>query len=222
MKQLFLIVFITCFQSAFGQDDFLSVYAKINRMRERHTSFNKTRQIGIQETLKESRKDTAVARAILREAFAQNKKFVSDSIIPLAGKVVNITFPDISFTDAANKNYSISDFAGKEIIVNYNYLYCQLCLNRIDSTQALLKGRKVQLLVLFSDLYLKETEDLKNYGENVLIGFINEDTEDLISLSLGDNSMYYLNENRQIEFFDRIDLEQYDYAWNNFLKTYTK
>lgn len=147
-------------------------------------------------------------------------KFYHDSVSPLAAKLVNVSFPDINFTDANNKAYAISDFSGKDVIVNYNYLYCQPCLDRIDSTLLLVKHRKVQFLLLFSDVYHKETADLKHYGDNVLIGFISEDTRNLISMNLGDNSMYYLDANRQIDYFDKMEtIMDHEIAWNNYLKT---
>jgi len=151
-----------------------------------------------------------------------HRAFLADTVLPIARGVINLTFPDISFVGIDNKAYSVSDFSGKQLIINYNYLYCQGCLNRIDSTLELIAGKNVQMLVLFLEPYQKEIDDLKVYGKNVSIGFINEDTSELISFGLGDNCMYYLNENRQIEFFDRAYPNKHEIAWNNFLKTHVK
>jgi len=208
MKSLFLIVCLVCLHPAKAQDDFLTVYHKIRSLNERQKTLESNIKIEV--------KDSAQFKTSVRK----HSKFLLDSIAPLTKQVINLTFPDINFSDVENKAYSISDFSGKEIIVNYNYLYCQGCLNRIDSTLARIKNRKVQLIVLFLDQYQKEIGDLKNYGDNVLIGFINVDTGDLISLGLGDNSMYYLDQNRQIIFFDKTDVMHNDVAWTNFLNAY--
>lgn len=211
MKYIFLISFLINSHLAFSQDDFFSISTKIDKVFKRQNV-----KVSYDGTINQI-KDTAA----YVEKLKYSSRFYQDSISPIAIKLVHVNFPDINFTDAANKAYAISDFAGKDVIVNYNYLYCQPCLDRIDSTLILTKNRKVQFLLLFSDVYHKETSDLKNYGENVLIGFISEDTRNLISLNVGDNAMYYLDENRQIDYFDKMEtIMDNEVAWNTFLKTH--
>lgn len=187
-----------------SQSDFFTLYRQIDNMSRRHD-------------LKPAHKitnasDTAEIAAMQRV----RNKFYADSVIPVLKDIRNLSFPDISFTDAANVDHSVSDFEGNELIINYNYLYCSRCMNRIDSTLKRTGAKPVKMLVLISDLYRKEISDLQPYGQNIIAGFINEDTSDLISLGLGQDCMYYLNRNRQIEFFDRSE-KKHQQAWLSFL-----
>ena len=210
MKWLFIILCFVYLYPAFAQDDFLSVYHKIRNLNERQKILEANSEINV------------IDSTTYKASIKKQRKFLSDSIAPLTKQIINLSFPDINFTGIENKAYSISDFSGKEVIVNYNYLYCQGCLNRIDSTLKRINNNKVKFIVLFLEQYQKEIDDLKNYGDNVLIGFINEDTGDLISLGLGDNAMYYLDGNRQIIFFDKTEVMHNEIAWNNFLKMHNK
>jgi len=210
MRQLCLILSFFYFHSAFGQDDFFGIYRKLDKIADR--------QVALLDKVRENERDTVKAKVYLR----QYKKTLTDSLLSVARGVLNMTFPDISFLGIINKGYAISDFVGAPVIVNYNYLFCQGCLSRIDSTLKWVGNKQVRMIVLFLAPYQKEIEDLKLFEENVTIGFLNDDNEKLISLGLGDNAMYYLNEKRQIEFFDKLHPENPDLAWNNFLKSHHK
>lgn len=151
-----------------------------------------------------------------------NWQFIQDSILPHTRKIINSTFPDVFFEDLNGKSLAISDFRDMEVIVNYNYLYCQPCLDRIDSTERIISGRNIKLLVLFLDTYKAHISDLKPYGENIQIGFVNPDNADLITLKQGDNFMCYLNKDRQVEFFDKAYPSDKDHDWTNFLREHLK
>lgn len=146
-------------------------------------------------------------------------KFHADSIAPLLKQVNNLSFPDIYFTDSNDKSWSVSDFRDKEVIINYNYLYCMKCVGRIDSTLKRIRSRNVKMIVLVSDIYIRELSDLDAFKDEVLVGYINTDNLDLISLKQGDDCMYYLDRNRQIEFFDRAQTHNQNHhqAWLTFL-----
>ncbi|PBQ30380.1 hypothetical protein CNR22_00910 [Sphingobacteriaceae bacterium] len=213
MKVVVFISFFVFSHLAYSQDDFFSIHNKIDAILKRQKVADS------HEVQVIKRKDTSA----FKELQVRSALFFKDSLSPLTGKLANMNFPDINFVDAENKVYALSDFSGKEMVVNYNYLYCQPCLGRVDSTLFLLKHREVKFLLLFSDVYQKETSDLKNYDDKVLIGFINEDTKELISLGLGDNVMYYLDPNRQIDFFDKTStLTENEIAWIHYLKTQKK
>lgn len=135
------------------------------------------------------------------------------SVARHAAKVIGLNFPDITFTDLKENPYTISDLKG-EVVVNYNYPYCMKCIDRIDST-ALRTGKKgIKLLVLFAEVYKHDVEFLRMFNqEDVLFGFISEDTKHLLSLYRGDDVMFFLDENHRIEFYDNGD----DAKWVGFL-----
>lgn len=205
---IYIMLFILS-HPVFAQDDFLSIYHKIDLVYQRQGKA--LHQNGYRVNDSNSIKE-----------YGKYDRIFTDSILPLAKKIVNLTFPDISFTGINNKVYAISDFSQKDLIINYNYLYCQHCLDRVDSSLKWIENKNVQMLVLFTEPYQKEAESIKMYDQNVTIGFLNEDNKDLISLGMGDNSMYYLNKERQIEFFDRAEAKDHEIAWINFLKDHTK
>ena len=207
---VFAIVLLLCFQIASSQDEFLKVYLDITNIYRRNSS--------ILDADKIDAKDTAQIRSWKRIT----NKFFIDSIQPLTKRVINLTFPDINFSDVNDKAWSLSDFKDKELVLNYNYLYCLGCLNRIDSTIKRTASKNVKMIVLFLDPYKKEISDLKEYNESVMVGFINSDTRDLISLNQGDDSMYYLNKERQIEYFDKASEYDHRTGWTIFLDEHLK
>jgi hypothetical protein len=192
-----------------SQQDFFKTYKTISTIYERHRSSVPAATITVGDSIQ------------LKKLIRATSTFFADSIIPHTKKVLSSTFPDVTFTDVNGKSWAVSDFSGKEVIVNYNYLYCRSCIDRIDSTEKLIAGKKVQMIVLFLDVYEKEISDLRDYGESVKIGFINPDNADLISLKQGDNCMYYLNKARQIEFYDKL-YDNYDTEWTRFLKAHLR
>lgn len=148
-------------------------------------------------------------------------KFYKDSIVPVLKTARNLYFPDFNFTDAEFKDRTLSDFAGTDVIINYTYLYCSRCMNRIDSTLKRIGSRKIKMIVLISERYTKELSEFEKYGQDIVAGFINADNEDLITLKQGDDCMYYLNKNRQIEYFDRSENHHRE-AWLDFLDEHLK
>ncbi len=149
-------------------------------------------------------------------------RYYSASIHPLLEKIIGTTFPDISFLDENFKSHNLSDFNNKELVVNYNYPYCAHCMDRIDSTLKAVRKGQVHVIVLLSEIYRKEIKDFKNYGENVSIGLISDDTRNLISFNLGDDIMYYLSKSRGVEFFDLIYNTNRHEAWEKFLEKHSQ
>ena len=167
-----------------------------------------------------TRADLTVADSVEIDALQKkHTQFYEDSVIPLLKNVHNLSFPDINFIDAANKDRTLSDYSNYDVIINYTYLYCTTCINRIDSTLKRIDPRKTKMIVLVSETYVKELPDLQRFGPNVITGFINRENIDLISLKQGDDCMYYLDKNRQIEYFDKsVYPRKQQYAgWLTFL-----
>lgn len=200
------MVFITPALVLNAQDVFFKTYKTISDIFERQNLVTSTSVLN----------DTAKMKSLR----AETGKFIHDSILTHTKKILFTTFPDITFSDTNGKSWAISDFDKTAVILNYNYLYCRSCIERIDAIENGIKDKKVLLIVLFLDVYEKDISDLKQYGENVLIGFINNDTADLISLKQGDNCVYYLNKNRQIEYFDRVIELDEELSWKLFIKEY--
>lgn len=148
----------------------------------------------------------------------KQREFYKKEIIPVLPELINTTFPDISFVDADFKTYHLSDFKETSLVINYNYPYCTSCMDRISLTANLLKNKNTKIIVLFTEFYSKEIKEMKEYGDNVIFGLINNDTRDLISHGMGDDMMYYLNKDFRITFFDLVSTEDRHEAWKNYLE----
>jgi hypothetical protein len=188
-----------------AQTDFFEVYHQLNQISSRNPTNKAWTTFNVNDTTK------------FKELQKQSARFYTDSIFPLTKKVIGLSFPDINFTDVDNQSLSVSDFKEMDVIINYNYLFCSSCIGRIDSTLEKIKSKNIKLIVLFLENYKNEISDLKPYGNQVIIGFINPDTRDLISMNSGDNLMYYLNKHRQIEFFDKTSGNNHHQDWIKFL-----
>lgn len=211
-----------CLGPVAGQDDFFSIYARLQKARERDTVVKGRSGQVLRAIPQEKRGDTGVVKAALRAAYHEYRKFQADSIYALAAKVQHLTFPDVNFITEDNRTFSVSDFEGSDVIISYNYFYCEPCYRRIDSSLSYLKGKKVKVIALFADKFRNEAVDSRKYGDKVLTGFITEDTRELISLTMGSEFMYYLDDKRHIVFFDHLHNDQYETSWPAFLKDYTK
>lgn len=172
----------------------------------------------IREPLKQKQEDTAAVRTLLRNSYQDYLKFRNDSVVPIAKRILNLTFPDISFSDTTGKVHSVSDFSRNDLLITYNYMYCEPCFFRVDTSLKYLHTKNVRIIALFSDRFQQDAPLQKNYGEDLVLGFINNETKDMISLTLGDSFAYYLNENRQVEFFDHPYLGVQESSWVEFLK----
>ena len=215
MKSFAFALLSVCFSLLSAQEDFYSVYEKMSGVRlwekEQMQKFAQT----IKQMPREKFADTAKVRSLLRNA----RDFISDSVTKTAKQVINLTFPDINFVSSNGRTFSVSDFAGKNIVLSYNYFFCDVCLSSIDSTIREVKNDSIQLLAFFSDKFSQENIDLSRFKENVIVGFISEENKDFISLTLGNDFIYYLNKNRQIEFFSKLHGKQEEFTLKTFLRS---
>jgi len=201
----YLVVLFFIGVNVVSQTDFFRLYRQVTDLQQRV------------ETRWPLRKDIRPGdSAEIAEVQRARYKVYIDSMPPLFKRLNGLSFPDISFTDVANKDRSLSDFKGSDLIINYTYLYSMRCIHRIDSTLKRIAAKNVKLLVLVADPYKKDLVDLEQYGDKIIVGTINEDTSDLVSLKQGNDCMYYLNASRQIEFFDRQENNHHQ-AWLAFL-----
>jgi hypothetical protein len=164
--------------------------------------------------------DTALQRDTvqLKIVYQNYRQKYASSVQPLYQKILNKSFPDISFSDKDFKSYNLSDFSKFNIILNYNYFYCKTCMNRIDSTLRIIDKKDTKLLVLFQDIYRKDADDLARFEDNIVVGFMTPETTSLISFDAGDDKMFFLNKQRLIEYFDAIEPKNYQEEWLNFLR----
>lgn len=165
--------------------------------------------------LKQHQDDTAYYRGRLRAV----RDSMNSSLFRQLAKVVNVAFPDIFFNDKNNRHYSISDFRGTDLAIVFNNMYCEPCLYRLDTTLNYIRNKSVKTIALFIGDTPKEDIVEKAYDENVIVGFINGDTKELISLTMGDSFAYYLDNYGSVRFFDRLYFERHESAWINFLRS---
>lgn len=201
----YLVVFLFICVKAVSQTDFFQLYRQVTDLQLRVEARWPLR--------KDIKRDDSVE--VIQVQDARHKAY-SDSMPPLLRRLSGLSFPDISFTDGTNRDRSLSDFKGSDLVINYTYLYSMRCIRRIDSTLKRIGAKNVKLLVLVADPYKKDLVDLEQYGDKIVVGTINEDTSDLVSLKQGNDCMYYLNASRQIEFFDRQEGDPHK-AWLAFL-----
>ena len=204
-----------CFSLLTAQEDFFSVYEKISQVR----LWQKEEYLKVVQTIKqlsrEELKDTAKVRSLARYA----RDYMSDTVTKIAKQSINLTFPDINFISSNGKTFSISDFEGKNVVLSYNYFFCDVCISSIDSIVRVIKNDSIQLIALFSEKFSQKNLDLSRFKENVIVGFINEENKDFISLTLGDDFMYYLNKKRQIEYFNKVYGRQNEFTLPTFLRS---
>jgi len=214
LKKL-LILFSLCFNTIFAQYDFFDIYNQISDSAQKVASITELHY-------KLMEKDSVLAKdtVSLKLVYKKQQQAYDQSILPLYKLLINKTFPDISFTDINYTSYNLSSFSNQHLILNYNYLYCLPCMNRIDSTLNLIKNKEIKLIVLLKDFYRKDLNELFQYGDKILVGFMTPETVDLLSLYSGDDKMYLLNPKRGIEYFDCIESENRHETWLKFLKTF--
>lgn len=204
MKNHLLInAFLICFQGIWGQETFIDIYKKASALTD--SIYQARRDIELSMDLDSLTRIKMLGRV--------NDRFIRRSDAIFNG-LVKTTFPDVNFTDANGKGYAVSDFK-ESLVINYNYLFCTPCINRIDATLARCNAK---IIVLFTEQYRKDLSLLKSYNDRVVPGFINDETADFISLRQGDNCMYFIDKDRTIEFYDNRDSR----SWIKFLEDHKK
>ncbi len=116
------------------------------------------------------------------------------------------TFPDMNFIDYGGKIHSLSEFDKQKIILNFNYTFCQSCINQVDSILKL-KNKSTHLIVLLHDKQTDTEHIFEKYGDKIVLVFISQNDENTYTLNLGTPTTILLDENRLISYFgfDKTD-----------------
>jgi hypothetical protein len=191
-----LAIFVPLFVSAFlpaqvQPPDFYSVKKEID------SAAKKMREVSIINVSPDS-KDTVAWKKATDKIFAALQAF-EQKRNELISKLKGSTYPDFYFEDYEGKSYSISDFHKEKVILNYNYSFCDFCMNQIDSLIKLSAG-KAKVIVLLYDKKENVTEIFERFGNKVLLGFTNREVFSHYSLETGSFSIFLLEKDR--EFYD--------------------
>ena len=111
-----------------------------------------------------------------------------------------LLYPDFYFEDFNGKSYSLSDFNGQKIVLNFNYTFCDKCIQQIDSLIKI-TGSKAKVIVLLHDTKQSADHIFEAYGNKVLLGFISLEYETYYTLQSGQLTTFLLEDNRTIRFF---------------------
>jgi hypothetical protein len=117
----------------------------------------------------------------------------------LISKLKGTTYPDFYFEDYTGKNYSLSDFSREKVILNFNYSFCDFCMNQIDSLVKLSVG-KCKVIVLLYDNKENVTDVFERFGNKVLLGFTSREVFSRYSMKTGSFSIFLFGKDR--EFYD--------------------
>lgn len=214
MKALTIILLIVS-NFFYAQQDYHDLYKqvrdsikKVSLITDTHFALMKTDSVIAQDSI------------LLKLTYQKQSIAYQKLIVPLFKNLINKTFPDISFIDKQFNHYNLSDFSNQNVIVNYNYLYCKPCVDRIDSTLKIIENKNIKMIVLLNEMYRSDVNDLADYGDAILIGLMTQETTDLVSLETGDDKMFFLNKKRKIEYFDATESNLPHEKWLNFLRNY--
>jgi hypothetical protein len=189
---IFVPLFISAFLPAQVQPpDFYSVKKEID------SAAKKMRELSIINVSPDSKDTVAWKKAtdqffVALEAFEQKRN-------ELISKLKGTTYPDLYFDDYNGKSYSLSDFSREKVILNFNYSFCDFCMDQIDSLVKLSAG-KSKVIVLLYDNKENVTEIFERFGNKVLLGFTSRENVSHYSLRTGSFSIFLLEKNR--EFYD--------------------
>jgi hypothetical protein len=188
-----LLIFVPLLTSSFlwaqvQPPDFYSVKAEID------SASKNMRQIQFPS----DRKDTAALKKATDQIFVALRAF-EQKRNELISKLKGTTYPDFYFDDYNGKSYSLSDFSKEKVILNFNYSFCDPCMNQIDSLVKLSAG-KSRVIVLLYDNKENVTEIFERFGDKVLLGFTSRENISHYSLRAESFSIFLLEKNR--EFYD--------------------
>lgn len=194
--------------SLFAQDDFVAVYTKIEKAR----AYQKV----LGDAIRKEKDPT-----LMKAASDRYNRYLNDTVLPIVNGVMNQTFPDITFLGLDSKDYSVSDFSKNDLIIYMTDPNCLSCIEKMYSEMMTLNDPGLKTLVFFADSYYNHPISIKDFGDKLVYGFINDENKNLITFRLGDIK-YYLDENRKVLFLDKTHREDYELAWTNFLISLNK
>jgi hypothetical protein len=190
---IFIPLIISSFLPAQVQlPDFYSVKAEIDEEEK------KFRESSVIKTPVDP-KDTAALSKIGDQVFVALQAFELKRN-GFISKLKGATYPDFYFEDYNGKSYSLSDFNKEKVILNFNYSFCDLCMNQVDSLVKLSAG-KAKVIVLLYDKKENVTELFERFGDKVLMGFTNRETISYYSLKTGSFSIFLLEKEREFSDF---------------------
>lgn len=195
MQRTFYVLILICFfqfpdyaQKTAQTEDFYAIQTRISKLfAENEVTFD--------SLYKKHEKVDSVALKELLKKFNKGR----DEIM---AKLYLMDFPDIYFNDINDKSWSLSDFKNEKITLNFNYAFCNSCVNFVDSLYKRTKG-KCKLIVLFHDRKEDVMPLYEKYGDNVFLGFISQEKEQFYTLLYGTPCSYLLDETRKIVYFDK-------------------
>jgi hypothetical protein len=197
-KYFFSVLGILLFSSVSSQKglkDFSQIRSEINAEFEKMNN-NVVAIMGplSAELLKDTVKSNEFRRLSIRESRTFHEKRME--ILKDIGAVV---YPDISFKDADDRSWSLSDFPDKKIMLNFNYSFCDDCMNFIDTLIASC-DTNCKLIVLLPDNPKQSEEVITKYGSKALIGFTSLQYKSYYSLYSGSPCVFLLSKGRYISY----------------------
>ncbi len=157
----------------------------------------------------------------MKAAFEIYNRYLNDSVLPIVNEVIDQTFPDITFSGLDSKDYSVSDFSSNDLFIYVADPNCQSCIEKIYTEMITLNKNGLKTLVFFTDNYKNYPISIKDFGDKLVYGFINDENKNLITFRLGDVK-YYLDDKRKVVFLDKTHRDEYELAWTNFLISLNK
>ncbi len=187
-----LVAFACIFKAQVKTSSFFDIQLEIKK---EYDGFTK----GIKSLSPEEMKDTAKWSSYKnkwQEGYRDFEKRTDKYRAQLPGTL----YPDFYFEDFNGKSYSLSDFNGQKIVLNFNYTFCDKCIKQIDSL-LVMTGNKAKIIVLLHDTKQSADHIFEAYGNKVLLGFISLEYETYYTLQSGQSTTFLLEDNRGIRFF---------------------
>jgi len=189
---IFILLAISSFLPARAQPaDFYSVTAEID------SASKKFREASVIKLPPDSKDTSAWNKETARAIDALTAFELTRN--QLISKLKGTTYPDFYFEDYTGKNYSLSDFSREKVILNFNYSFCDFCMNQIDSLVKLSVG-KCKVIVLLYDNKENVTDVFERFGNKVLLGFTSREVFSRYNMKTGSFSIFLFEKDR--EFYD--------------------
>lgn len=100
------------------------------------------------------------------------KKLLLVLILLMASSNIAIAVDGIVLRDLSGKQHSLSQYAGKWLIINYWATWCPPCLEEVPELVALYDDRKGKDLMVIGVVFDYETvEEVKRYADDMLMSY---------------------------------------------------
>lgn len=178
-----------CIQVALCQTtlvDFHSVKTEIDKEAELLREYRKISIPAGADTSK-AVQDAAEKFMMKMEEFKLKTSFIA---LKLKGSV----YPDFYFEDFNGKSYSLSEFKNQDVVLNFNYAFSDLLMNRVDSLIKYGKN-KCRIIVLLFDKKENTAPLYERFGKSVLLAYLPSSTYHYYSLNT--NFCFFLLDKQQ-------------------------